>query len=50
MLHTIEGQYVGATVNFHPSMLFKGKKEDFLTNRENKQMFIGLLRKHLGSN
>ena len=30
-------------------MLFTGKKEDFLTNRENKQMFIGLLRKHLES-
>lgn len=40
---------IGATVNFSGSMLFKGKKEDFLTNKENKHSFLALLKMHLES-
>ena len=41
------GTCVGATVQFSGSMVFKGKKEDFLSNKENKQRFLSLLREHL---
>ena len=41
------GSYRGATVHFTSSMVFTGKKEDFLSNKENKQRFISLLSHHL---
>lgn len=39
--------YVGAAVQVSDSMVFKGKREDFLSNKDNKHRFIGLLRDHL---
>jgi len=39
--------YVGAAVQVSDSMVFNGKREDFLSNKENKHRFIGLLRDHL---
>ena len=45
--HRQAGSYVGATVHFSGSMVFQGKKEDFLTNKENKHQFLALLRTHL---
>ena len=45
--HRRSRTYVGATVLFSGSMIFKGKKDDFLTNKENKHRFIALLRTHL---
>ena len=41
------GILVGATVQFSGSMIFNGRKEDFLSNKENKQRFITLLCDHL---
>ena len=38
---------VGATVKFSGSMVLQGRKEDFLSNKENKQRFIMLLSDHL---
>ena len=40
--------YVGATVQVSGSKVFKGKREDFLSSKENKQhRFITLLQDHL---
>ena len=44
------GTYVGATVQYSGSMVFKGKREDFLFNKENKHRFIILIRDHLDRN
>ncbi len=41
--------HVGATVQVSGSMFFGGRKEDFLSNKENKQWFITLLSDHLKS-
>ncbi|KAG7157195.1 hypothetical protein Hamer_G010040 [Homarus americanus] len=40
-------KYVGASVKVSGSMVFQGKKEDFLYNVVNKQKFIYLLADHL---
>ena len=37
------GKHPGAAVQFSRSMVFVGKKTDFLANKENKQRFIDLL-------
>ena len=39
--------YVGATVQVSGSKVFKGKREDFLSSKENRHRFITLLRDHL---
>ena len=39
--------FVGATVKVSGSMVFKGKREDFLSNKENTHHFITLLQDHL---
>ena len=39
--------YVGATVQVLGSMVFKGKREDFLSNKGNKHRFTTLLHDHL---
>ena len=39
--------YVDATVQVSALMVFKGKREDFLSNKGNKHRFITLLRDHL---
>ena len=39
--------YIGATVQVSGSMVFKEKREDFLSNKENKHRFITLLQDHL---
>jgi hypothetical protein len=39
--------YVGATVQVSGSMVFQGKKTEFLSNHKNKQKFIDLLGDHL---
>ena len=39
--------YVGETVQVSGSMVFKRKREDFLSNMENKHRFITLLQDHL---
>ena len=41
------GAYVGTTIHMSGSMVFKGKKEDVLSNTKNKHRFIQLLRDHL---
>lgn len=45
--HRRTGSHVAPTVQFSGSMLLTGKKEDFLSNKENKQRFINLLSQHL---
>ncbi len=37
------GGHVGATVDIASNMLIKSKKEEFLSNKENKQRFVNLL-------
>lgn len=44
------GGCIGATVELSSSMVFRGKKEHFLSNNENKQKFIALLSHHLQHN
>ena len=41
------GVCVGTTIHMSGSMVFKGKKEDVLSNKMNKHRFIRLLRDHL---
>ena len=41
------GGTIGATVQFTPSMALQTKKEEFLSNKQNKQRFIALLSKRL---
>ncbi len=41
------GMHVGATVQVSGSMVFDGRNEDFLSNKENEQWFITLLSDHL---
>ena len=43
----LSSQAFGITVNVSGSMVFNGKKEDFLSNKKNKRRFIMLLRDHL---
>jgi hypothetical protein len=41
------GAFVGATVHFTEEMVFVSKKDEFLSNKGNKQRFINLLSDHL---
>jgi len=41
---------VGTAIIFEPSMKFNSRKDDFLSNKDNKQPFINLLDNHLERN
>ena len=41
------GSQIGPSVNITPAMVFNGKKEQFLRNNNNKEMFIIMLSKNL---